>query len=275
MLAIKQSKTQSRALSWQLPYDGVCYQHCILLPSHTCCFIDRKRRKDALDAELRALITEWWESHTTPLNNKNRVLKGRRQGSEPHVVHIKEHSQTKLYLQFKAEHPEVSVKQRAFEKLKPDFIRKLCVTQRLTCCCKDHSHMHLIYSSIKCYRVQQARVTGDPSITLPPRLSQLLAKGLCPPAPEHAAFYPAGSLNCLLGTCSNCSVGRCLLLTMTEVLNSVPAFKLEYYGYQEYTTQNGKVKKRITLLVSIPGMLELKSLQVVTKMLLRYAVDAY
>ena len=50
--------------------------------------------------------------------------------------------QTKFFPYFKESHPDVNVHQRAFEKLKPYFVRKL--KDRYTCCCITHMQMSFL-----------------------------------------------------------------------------------------------------------------------------------
>jgi hypothetical protein len=54
--------------------------------------------------------------------------------------------QTSFFLRFMEAHPECNIRQRAFERLKPSWVKKL--KERNTCCCIYHVEMDMMKAGL-------------------------------------------------------------------------------------------------------------------------------
>ncbi|GAQ92555.1 hypothetical protein KFL_010490020 [Klebsormidium nitens] len=109
---------------------------------------DRARKSDAISPEDQALVKRHWAERTRVLPNEKDVRRFRTGPNqyESHPTHLLEKSQTELYFEVCEEHPDIKIKQRKFEELKPWFVRKL--KDRNVCCCKYHEEVKLYLAGV-------------------------------------------------------------------------------------------------------------------------------
>ena len=125
--------------------------------------------------------------------------------------------QTTFFLRFTEAHPECSVRQRAFERLKPWWVRKL--KERNTCCCIYHVQMDFMKVALGLLRDKQRGVHSSSSCTCECSVCKGEIPGACH---AHEAIFkritlmwescvcPKGELDvwhkleCLMGECPNC-----------------------------------------------------------------------
>lgn len=85
--------------------------------------LERKTRGDAISTENKQVIFNYETSR--PTGDKKDVIR-KRTGKKQHIGHAKhvlEKTQTEIFLDFKAQHPEITIKQRKLKSLKPFFVR--------------------------------------------------------------------------------------------------------------------------------------------------------
>jgi hypothetical protein len=95
--------------------------------------------------------------------------------------------QTEAFLEFKAQYPEIEIKQRKFESLKPFFVRAARERDRRSCLCRKHVEAQIVFKDCMKYR----KTGSDPLI--PPTLTDAANITLCPK--DNTAEHH--HLNCL------------------------------------------------------------------------------
>lgn len=171
--------------------------------------------------------------------------------------------QTTFYLQFKQANPTCDVGQRAFERLKPWYIKAL--TDRNVCCCIYHVQMDLMrqglnnlrdhlkgihripYCACDCIVCRDEVADGDATCSahtrVYQRVSALWTECVCPVS-ELEQWHQKP---CLMGDCPDCGV-KLLKLCPFELSSGggvTVAWKC-FENLEVGSTSNGEVRKRIT-----------------------------
>ena len=84
-----------------------------------------------------------------PTGDKKDVVKkhtGKQQYIQ-HAKHVLEKTQTEAYMEFKELHPEIQVKQRKFENLKPVFVKQAKERDRKSCLCRKHVGTKMVFTA--------------------------------------------------------------------------------------------------------------------------------
>lgn len=165
--------------------------------------------------------------------------------------------QVEFFLAFKQSHPEVQIGQRAFEKLKPYFVRKL--RDRYTCCCITHVQMSFLRDALNHSRQVAKGVHGkecacrcdicgaDETCTAHTQtyssLTRLWESVLCPKPIGSELF----GLKCLLGNCKSCGPAKKLPICPIEDSDSVQVKVKIFEDIQTGQTETGTKKKRKVL----------------------------
>ena len=124
--------------------------------------------------------------------------------------------QTDFFMNFKEQHPSLDIGFRAFQGLKPFFVRKL--KERNTCCCVYHTRIDLMHLAVNSLRIGTKSIHGDACdcscmICRPNKeekcsayaatfssVSELWRSAVCPKE-ESAEWH---RLACLMRTCKQC-----------------------------------------------------------------------
>ena len=61
-----------------------------------------------------------------------------------HAQHRLEKTQTEAFIEFQKLHPEVKVKERKFESLKPFFVKQVTERGRRSCLCRKHVETKMV-----------------------------------------------------------------------------------------------------------------------------------
>ena len=69
-----------------------------------------------------------------------------------HAKHVLEKTQTEAFLEFQHLHPEVKVKQRKFESLKPFFVKQATERDRRSCLCRKHVETKIVFDACMKFR---------------------------------------------------------------------------------------------------------------------------
>lgn len=115
-------------------------------------YTKRRVRRDALSEEDGKKIFSYWTyTASRPTGDKKDLAKQRigKQEYVHHAKHVLEKTQTEAFLEFQELHPEVKVKQRKFESLKPFFVRQAKERDRRSCLCRKHveTQIAMVYAA--------------------------------------------------------------------------------------------------------------------------------
>ena len=174
-------------------------------------YTKRKLREDAISEEDGKTIYGYWTSMASRLTgDKNDVVKkctGKQQYIQ-HVKHVLEKTPTEAYMEFKELHPEIQVKQRKFENLKPFFVKQAKERDQKSCLCKKHVETKMVFTA--CMKSRKAAViNSDQSIPVFKTLTECVDLTLCPK--EDDASYHV--ITCLERECNSCGVDGFALLS--------------------------------------------------------------
>lgn len=117
-------------------------------------------RGDAISQENKQLdFTYWTYEASRPTGDKKDILRERTGKKEyiEHAKHVLEKTQTEAFLEFQAIHPDVKIKQRKFESLKPFFIRAAKEKDRRSCLCRKHVEAQIVFKDCMKFRKNVCR----------------------------------------------------------------------------------------------------------------------
>ena len=166
--------------------------------------------------------------------------------------------QTAFYERFVEAHPDVPIKQSAFERLKPYFVR--ACNERNVCCCRYHVEIDMLREGLNRMRdgrrglhalqscectcdVCLVQIEGDnckAHVKAFPGTTALWQDIVCP-KPSNAEWH---ALACVMGDCSECGVSKlaiCPAELETATTVTWKRFENEIIGH----TPEGKPRKRI------------------------------
>ena len=209
--------------------------------------LERKTRGDAISTEHKQLIFNFWSYEVSrPTGDKKDVIR-KRTGKKQHIEHAKhvlEKTQTEAFLEFQAQYPEVKIKQRKFESLKPFFVRSAKEKDRRSCLCRKHVETQIVFKDCMKFRKAVSRRNGT-DLVLPQTLTEAVNLTLCA-KPEGYSYH---KLECLNRECSECGVSKFELLPeeISEGYTEEVTWKrYEYVGTGKFLS-NGQEKKKIAL----------------------------
>lgn len=209
----------------------------------------RKIRRDAITEENAQIIFDYWTNVASrPTGDKKDVMK-KRTGKQQyiyHARHVLEKTQTEAYMEFCELHPEIKIKQRKFESLKPFFIKQAKERDRKSCLCRKHVETKIVFTECMKFRKSTNRVTSSDeqsSIPIPKTLTEAVEMSLCPK--EEGKDYH--NLKCVQRECEECGVEKFQLLPEeTSEEGSVRWSRYEYVPTGKYLP-DGQEKKKIAL----------------------------
>lgn len=159
-----------------------------------------------------------------------------------HAKHVLEKTQTEAYLEFRDFHPEIQVKQRKFENLKPFFVKQAKERDRKSCLCRKHDETKMVFSA--CMKFGKATpVNSNEYFPIPTTLTECVDLTLCP-KPDGSSHH---QIKCLERECSSCGIdGFKLPLEETCQEGSVRWSCYEYVPTGKFF-EDGQEKKKISL----------------------------
>ena len=159
-----------------------------------------------------------------------------------HAKHVLEKTQTEAYMEFMELHPEIQVKQRKFENLKPFFVKQAKERDRKSCLCRKHVETKMVFTACMKFR-KAAMINSDQSIPVPKTLTECVDLTLC--AKGDGASYHA--ITCLERECTSCGVDSFALLP--EEMSKEGSVR--WSCYENVSTgkflPDGQEKKKISL----------------------------
>ena len=219
--------------------------------------LERKTRGDAISTEHKQLIFNFWSHEASrPTGDKKDVIR-KRTGKKQHIEHAKhvlEKMQTEAFMEFQAQYPEVKIKQRKFESLKPFFVRPAREKDRRSCLCRKHVETQIVFKDCMKYRKAVCRRNGFDAV-VPSTLTEVVNLTLCLKPESHSHH----SLKCLTRECSECGVSKFELLPeeFSEGSTEEVTWKrYEYVGTGKFLS-NGQEKKKIALVTKMTSPREL------------------
>ena len=166
----------------------------------------RKVRFDALSEEVKREVYDFWTTQASrPTGDKKDFVHyrtGKSQYTE-HAKHILEKSQTEAFLEFQALHPNMKIKQRKFESLKPFFVKAARERDRKSCLCRKHVEIKILFGD--CMKLRKAVLKNkdqDEAVRVPVTITEAAEMTLCPNEEEDAYHKMA----CLERRCAQCGV---------------------------------------------------------------------
>lgn len=218
--------------------------------------LERKTRGDAISTEHKQLIFNFWSHEASrPTGDKKDVIR-KRTGKKQHIEHAKhvlEKTQTEAFVEFQAQYPEIKIKQRKFESLKPFFVRPAREKDRRSCLCRKHVETQIVFKDCMKFRKAVCRRNGLDAV-VPSTLTEEVNLTLCL-KPEGQSHH---SLKCLTRECSECGVSKFELLPEVSEgsMEEVTWKRYEYVGTGKFLS-NGQEKKKIALVTKMTSPREL------------------
>ena len=96
-----------------------------------------------------------------------------------HAKHVREKTQTEAFLEFQAIHPDIKIKQRKFESLKPFFIRAAKERDRRSCLCRKHVEAQIVFKDCMKFRKNVSRKNERNDVPIPSSLTEVVELTLC------------------------------------------------------------------------------------------------
>ncbi|XP_068689864.1 uncharacterized protein [Montipora foliosa] len=218
-----------------------------ILKGEESCWLAKKRqtRRDALSDETKKLVYDFWtQSVSRPTGNKNEVLRKRVRPKESieHPKHVLEVTQTEAFQKFQKEHPNVKIKQRKFESLKPFFVKGAKERDRQTCMCRQHVEVQMVFKD--CMKVRSHIVEKEGvDTTIYSSLAEIISVTLCPVEAEKELH----NLACLKRECTECGVNLFSLLPQEQSSEGKVKWKRYDYLPTGKFGADGKEIKKISL----------------------------
>ena len=170
----------------------------------------RKIRHDVLSEKDAKVVYDYWSIVASrPTLNKKDTLKKRVGKKEylHHARHVLEKTQTEAYLEFRNLHPEIKIKQRKVENLKPFYVKQARERDQTSCLCRKHVETRIVFTN--CMKFRKFLVADDnQSPPTPKTLNEAVEMTLC--AKEEGRGYH--NLKCIERMCEDCGVYKCPLL---------------------------------------------------------------
>lgn len=163
-----------------------------------------------------------------------------------HAKHVREKTQTEAFLEFQAIHPDIKIKQRKFESLKPFFIRAAKERDRRSCLCRKHVEAQIVFKDCMKFRKNVSRKNERNDVPIPSSLTEVVELTLCE-KPNEGTYH---KLKCLNRECEHCGVDNFELLPeeLSEDTEEQVIWKhYAYVGTGKFLA-NGQEKKKIALI---------------------------
>ena len=208
----------------------------------------RKKRKDTIPHEHVKIAKDYWKNKSRPTGDKNDIKRQRigLKMYKEHAKHVLEKTQRETFLDFRKDHPEIKMSETFFRKCKPYFVVAACRRDRITCLCRKHQELRMVFMSCAKFRAQcQSAGTIDKnSFPAFESCSQVVNTTLCP---KEDTYH---KISCLTRNCDTCGVGK-LKLSDTELdkSDSAPTIKWQKYGYIDAgIKEDGSKIRKISLI---------------------------
>ena len=206
-------------------------------------YTKRKVRQDAISEE--AIFNYWTNTASTTTGDKKDFVKKRirKQQYVHHAKHVLEKTQTEAFLEFQQLYPNVKVKQRKFESLKPFFVKQAKERDRRSCLCRKHVETKIVFNTCMKFCQGIAKEADNNEYAVLKNVTEAAEKTLCPIQEDKLFHY----IKCLERQCDLCRVDALPLLPEEmATAGSVRWSRYEYVPTGKFLS-NGQEKKKIAL----------------------------
>ena len=214
----------------------------------------RSMRLDSVKEEdKRAIYDYWTQTASRPTGSKKDAVKKRIGKGKygVHAKHVLEKTQSECFLEFKQLHPEIKIKQRKFEQLKPFFMKSARERDRQSCLCRKHVECKIIFDACMKFR-KSCEEDGEREVLIFSFLTEAVNSTLWP-KDEDSLYH---NLACLRRECSECGTKN-FQLSGKEKADTVVNWKR--YEYVSVPDKNGEERKKIALVTKETPVTELFS----------------
>ena len=112
---------------------------------------DKKESEDGCcqEEDKRLIYNYWTHQASRPTGSKKDKLPQcvRKGEYVEHAKHVLEKTQTECFKEFQQMHPEIKIKQRKFEQMKPFFVKGAHKRDRQHCLCRQHVECKKFFDS--------------------------------------------------------------------------------------------------------------------------------
>ena len=209
--AVKKNRQQRRVaklvgIKRQQVANGIAQRERVLKGDEACWIVaKRKVRMDAVKEEDKRLIYDYWTHQASrPTGSKKDKMRQRVRKGEyvEHAKHVLEKTQTECFKEFQQLHPEIKIKQRKFEEMKPFFVKGASERDRQSCLCRKHVECKILFES--CMKFRKSTESNNNGMPVPffNFLSEAVDSTLC--EKEEGAIHHR--LECLMRQCEECGI---------------------------------------------------------------------
>ncbi|KAK3753750.1 hypothetical protein QZH41_005245 [Actinostola sp. cb2023] len=224
---------------------GISHRAKVLKGDETCWLeTKRKVRVDAMKEEEKQLIYDYWAMQASrPTGSKNEKIRKRLGKGKylEHAKHVLEKTQTECFKEFQILHPEVKVKQRKFEQLKPFFVKGARERDRQSCLCRKHVECKMLFDSCMKFRKTTNTAHDQDVVQSFSFLTEAVDSTLCPKL-DGSDYH---QLECLMRNCDDCGVTK--FITSNEERSDEVVVKWKRYEYVVVQDKNGVERRKISL----------------------------
>lgn len=199
---------------------------------------------DAVKEEDKRLIYDYWTHQASrPTGSKKDKMRQRVRKGEyvEHAKHVLEKTQTECFKEFQQLHPEIKIKQRKFEEMKPFYVKGASERDRQSCLCRKHVECKILFESCMKFRKSTASYNNETPVPFFNFLSEAVDSTLC--EKEEGAIHHR--LECLMRQCEECGIKN-LKLSAEEESTDV-LMKWKRYEYVTVVDKNGEERRKIAL----------------------------
>ena len=162
----------------------------------------RSPRLDSVKEEDKRVVYDYWTKEVScPTGSKKDTVK-KRVGKGKYVVHPKhvlEKTQSECFAEFQRLYPEIKIKLRKFEQLKPYFLKSARERDRQSCLCRKHVECKMVFDSCMKFRKSNEEERDSEGTTFASS-TDAVNSTLCP-KDDTSAYH---NLACLRQECSEC-----------------------------------------------------------------------
>lgn len=147
-------------------------------------------------------------------------------------------------MEFQTLHPNMKIKQRKFESLKPFFVKAAKERDRKSCLCLKHVEIKILFGDCMKFRKAVLKTKDqDEAVRVPVTITEAAEMTLCPNEEGHAYHKMA----CLERKCGQCGVHLMELLPEEESNEGVVIWRRYEYVSTGKFLANGQEKKKLAL----------------------------
>lgn len=206
----------------------------------------RKVRFDAVPEEVKRKVYDFWTTQASrPTGDKKDFVRyhtGKSQYKE-HTKHILEKTQTEAFLEFQALHPQIKIKRRKFESLKPFFVKPATERDRKSCLCRKHIEIKIVFGDCMKFHKAVLRENDRDGVSVLASVTEAVELTLCPKGEEA----PHHKLACLEQQCERCGVPLMRLLPEKESKGGTVIWRCYKYVSTGKLLANGQEKTKLAL----------------------------